>query len=101
MLIQPFLNYNFRHGWYFTSSPIITANWLAASSDRWTVPIGGGIGKLFRLGKLPVNTQLAAYQFFAAQAHSAWSKMVLAISFSEKSIAESKVLSGINVPSVN
>jgi hypothetical protein len=61
MLIQPFLNYNFPHGWYFTSSPIITANWLAASDDRWVVPIGGGIGKLFRLGKLPVNTQLAAY----------------------------------------
>jgi len=25
------------------------------------VPIGRGLGKLFRLGKLPVNTQLAAY----------------------------------------
>ena len=61
MLIQPFLNYNFPHGWYLTSSPIITANWLAASDDRWTVPIGGGVGKLFRLGKLPVNTQLSAY----------------------------------------
>jgi hypothetical protein len=61
MLIQPFLNYNFSHGWYLTSSPIITANWLAASDDRWTVPIGGGVGKLFKLGKLPINTQLAAY----------------------------------------
>ena len=61
MLVQPFVNYNFPHGWYFTTSPIITANWLAASNDRWTVPIGGGFGKLFRLGKLPVNTQLAAY----------------------------------------
>jgi hypothetical protein len=61
MLIQPFINYNFSHGWYLTSSPIITANWLAASDDRWTLPIGGGVGKLFKLGKLPVNTQLAAY----------------------------------------
>jgi hypothetical protein len=25
------------------------------------VPIGGGVGKLFKLGKLPINTQLAAY----------------------------------------
>jgi hypothetical protein len=25
------------------------------------VPIGGGGGKLFKLGKLPINTQLAAY----------------------------------------
>ena len=49
-----------KHRWYLTASPIITANWLAASNDRWTVPIGGGVGKLFKLGKLPVNTQLAA-----------------------------------------
>src|SRR5271166_624720 len=61
LLVQPFINYNFSHGWYLTSSPIITANWLAQSSDRWTLPIGGGVGKLFKLGKLPVNTQLAAY----------------------------------------
>jgi hypothetical protein len=61
LLIQPFINYNFSHGWYLTTSPIITANWLAASDDRWTVPLGGGVGKLFKLGKLPVNTQLAAY----------------------------------------
>src|SRR5271165_3962848 len=61
LLVQPFINYNFSYGWYLTSSPIITANWLAQSSDRWTLPIGGGVGKLFKLGKLPVNTQLAAY----------------------------------------
>jgi hypothetical protein len=34
---------------------------LVASDDRWTLPIGGGIGKLFRLGKLSINTQPAAY----------------------------------------
>ena len=51
MLVQSFVNYNFSHGWYLTSSPIITANWLAASEDRWTVPLGGGFGKLFKLGK--------------------------------------------------
>jgi hypothetical protein len=25
------------------------------------VPLGGGIGKIFHLGRLPVNTQLGAY----------------------------------------
>jgi len=25
------------------------------------VPLGGGIGKIFHLGKLPVNTSLAGY----------------------------------------
>ena len=60
-LIQPFVNYNFDGGFYLTSAPIITANWKAESSQRWTVPVGGGVGKIFHLGKLPVNTQLSAY----------------------------------------
>lgn len=60
-LMQPFLNYNFPGGLYLTSSPIITANWKADSDQRWTVPLGGGIGKIFHLGKLPVNTQIGAY----------------------------------------
>ena len=61
MLIQPFVNYNLADGWYLTSGPIVTANWEARSSDRWTVPIGGGVGKLFKLGPLPINTSLQAY----------------------------------------
>jgi len=61
MVIQPFINYNFEHGWYATSSPLMTGNWTARASDQWTVPVGGGVGKLFRLGKLPVNTQLTGY----------------------------------------
>jgi hypothetical protein len=31
------------------------------SSDKWTVPIGGGVGKIFHFGKLPVNAQIDAY----------------------------------------
>jgi hypothetical protein len=61
-LVQPFVNYNLPGGWYLTSSPIITADWEADDSDdRWLVPIGAGIGKVQRLGRLPVNLQLAAY----------------------------------------
>ena len=59
--LQPFINYNLPGGLYLTSSPIITADWNAKSSQRWTVPIGGGIGKIFHLGKLPVNAQVSAY----------------------------------------
>jgi len=32
-----------------------------ARDQQWTVPVGGGIGKIFHLGKLPVNTQISAY----------------------------------------
>jgi len=60
-LIQPFLNYNLPGGTYLTSSPVITVNWKASGSDQWTVPIGGGVGHIFHLGKLPVNTQISAY----------------------------------------
>jgi hypothetical protein len=60
-LLQPFLNYNFPGGLYLTSGPIITADWKADSSQRWTVPLGGGVGKIFHFGRLPVNTQISAY----------------------------------------
>jgi hypothetical protein len=42
-LAQPFVNYNMERGWYLTTSPIITANWLAAPGEKWTVPIGGSV----------------------------------------------------------
>jgi hypothetical protein len=60
-LLQPFINYNLPDGWYLSSSPIITANWKADSGNRWTVPIGGGIGKIVRFGKLPVNLSCQAF----------------------------------------
>lgn len=60
-LLQPFLNYNFSGGFYLTSAPIVTADWKADSSQRWTVPLGGGVGKIFHFGRLPVNTQISAY----------------------------------------
>jgi hypothetical protein len=60
-LLQPFVNYNFPGGLYVNTSPIITANWDAPSDQRWTVPLGMGVGKIFHLGKLPVTTQFGAY----------------------------------------
>ena len=65
-LIQPFVNYNFKGGFYLTSAPILTVDWKADSGQQWTVPLGGGVGKIFHLGKLPVNTQLSAYYNVAA-----------------------------------
>jgi len=58
---QPFINYNMQDGWYLSSAPVITANWSADSSQQWTVPIGGGVGKVFKIGKQPVNASIRAY----------------------------------------
>ena len=64
-LIQPFINYNLPEGWYLSSSPIITANWSAPSSLQWTVPIGGGGGKILKIGDQPINAQLQAFHYVA------------------------------------
>jgi len=60
-LMQPFATRNFADGWYLTSSPIITANWNAASGNQWTVPIGGGGGRLFNIGTQPINASLQVF----------------------------------------
>jgi opacity protein-like surface antigen len=60
-LAQPFINYNMAHGWFLTTSPIITANWLAAPGQQWVVPVGGGFGRVFKMGEQPVNASIAAY----------------------------------------
>ena len=58
---QYFINYNLPKGWYLTSAPTITANWKADSGNEWTVPFGGGVGKIFRIGKQPMNAQVQAF----------------------------------------
>jgi hypothetical protein len=60
-LIQYFVNYNFPGGLYLSTAPINTVDWEADSDNRWTVPLGGGVGKIIRIGKLPLNTQLQSY----------------------------------------
>jgi hypothetical protein len=68
LLVQPFINYNFASspGRYLTFSPIITANWEGESGQKWTVPLGLGIGQVTKLGAQPVNFQIAYYNFIEA-----------------------------------
>jgi hypothetical protein len=73
MTLQYFITYNRKHGWFLTSSPIITANWNNAATldaanggdttagGRWTLPFGGGGGRITRLGPQPVNMALTFY----------------------------------------
>jgi hypothetical protein len=73
MLLQYFINYNLKKGWYISSSPIITANWHAKANGEastgndttggsvWTTPFGGGVGRIMRLGYQPVNITAQLY----------------------------------------
>jgi hypothetical protein len=62
-LLQPFVNYNIPDGdgLYLQTAPEFTASWKADSGQQWTVPLGGGVGKVFHFGRLPVNMHLTAY----------------------------------------
>lgn len=59
MNLQPFAAYFLPDGWSIGYSGIALANWKAESGNVWTVPIGLGISKVVRLGRLPVKFSLA------------------------------------------
>jgi hypothetical protein len=73
MVLQYFVTYNLKKGWNVSSSPILSANWHNAapldaanggdttSGGRWTIPFGGGVGRITRLGPQPVNMALNFY----------------------------------------
>jgi hypothetical protein len=60
-LLQYFINYNLPEGWYLSSAPIITANWEAGSGNKWTIPFGGGVGRIFKIGNQPMNASVQAF----------------------------------------
>jgi hypothetical protein len=60
-LLQYFINYNLKKGWFLTWQPTLTANWVATNGGRWVVPMGGGVGRIMRLGAQPVNLGLQFY----------------------------------------
>jgi opacity protein-like surface antigen len=60
-LAQPFVNYNMAGGWYLVSSPIMTADWMAPSGQKWTVPVGGGFGRLFRIDGQAYTASVQAF----------------------------------------
>ena len=62
MLLEPFFHYNLNGGWYFSFAPSITADWETSNTDnRWLIPLGGGVGKMFSWGKQKMNATAQAY----------------------------------------
>ena len=51
-LFQPMVFYNFETlpGLYVAYNGALSADWKADSVDRWTVPLGGVVGRTFDLG---------------------------------------------------
>ena len=56
-----FVTRHFEHGWFLTSSPILTANGRAPRNNEWLVPFGSGFGKMTRFFDQPMVWQSHLY----------------------------------------
>jgi hypothetical protein len=93
-LLQYFINYNLSKGYFITWQPTLTANWEATNGNTWTVPFGGGLGRIMKIGNQPLS--LTA-QFYGNAVHPAgtpaWSmRLQIAFLFPKLSNAEKKML---------
>ena len=77
--LEYFAYFNFGKGWSIGTSPVNTANWEAASSDIWTLPVGGGIGKIIMSGQMPINLKLEAYHYLESPSNTADWTAILSI----------------------
>ena len=67
--LQYFVNYNFPN-FYLNTSPTMLYDWKADSDDDWTIPVGGGIGKVFLFCEMPVDIRVSAYWNVEAPDHA-------------------------------
>ncbi|MBV8626714.1 MAG: hypothetical protein JO371_02430 [Paraburkholderia sp.] len=63
-LVQPFVNYNLKDGWAISSGPAISANW-SASQNKWTVPVGGGVVKTFKVADQIMQLGVSYFSYVA------------------------------------
>jgi hypothetical protein len=59
MNLQPVASWFLPNAWSIGYSGNVLANFKADGGDVWTVPLGLAVGKVTKLGKLPVKFQLA------------------------------------------
>lgn len=71
--IQPVFYYNFPSKWYIVSSPRLYANWNARQSPKWSIPVGGGVGKFFRIGKQVANVSVQGFYHLERPVGALWS----------------------------
>jgi hypothetical protein len=63
MALLPLFFRFFEGGWSVGYSGQVLADWNAPSGERWTVPLGVSLGKIVKVGILPVQLQLGAQYF--------------------------------------
>src|SRR5215813_8546883 len=81
MFLQPVLNVFLPRDWYLTFGPQVTANWKASAGNKWTVPVGGGIGRAFSIASKSGIAQVEAYNYVERPSGSATWTVILTVQF--------------------
>jgi hypothetical protein len=66
--------------WQIVSSPTITYNKVAGGGEAWAVPIGIGLGKMIKVGKLPVKVQLE-YDYYVVHPNDFGPRHLITLKF--------------------
>lgn len=91
--VEYYLYANLGQGWWVGTSPVNIADWEAASGEEWTIPVGGGFGKVVMNGRIPINLKLEAYSYTRAPPDSADWLLMLGI---ELLLSEENLFKQIN-----
>ncbi len=65
LTIQGYFSYGLGNGWQLTSNPTITYDWKGDGGNKLNLPLGGGIAKTTKIGKMPLR-MAAELQYYVA-----------------------------------
>lgn len=64
--IKLFFAYGLGNGWQIISNPTILYDWEADSGNELLLPLGGGVSKTTRLGRVPVKMELEIQKYIVS-----------------------------------
>ena len=64
--IQAYFAYGLGKGWQLISNPTMTYDWEGDSGNKLNLPLGGGIAKTTRIGKMPLKVTAEIQTFVAS-----------------------------------
>jgi hypothetical protein len=59
--IEPEVSYSSESGWYADCDPAITYDWTVDAANAWIIPMGGDVGKAFKIRSQDVGLQIGSY----------------------------------------
>ena len=64
--IDLFFSYGLGNGWQIISNPTILYDWEADSGNELLLPLGGGVAKTTRIGRIPVRMEFEVQNFLVS-----------------------------------